>query len=71
MPHGDAIEIASAPVDSVQAGRAARTRVVESAWVARRDHSWSESLASGDVLNNAMEAYESRKTLASLYAERL
>jgi hypothetical protein len=107
MPHGDVIEIASALVDSVQAGRAARTRVVESAWVARRDSrdlrrrtrdtldvhlqhgwrlwsagfvaqppgflpdSWSESLASGDVLSNAMEAYESRKTLASLYGERL
>jgi hypothetical protein len=37
MPHGDVIDIASALVDSVQAGRAARTRVVESAWVANEE----------------------------------
>jgi hypothetical protein len=58
MPHGDVIDIASAPVDSAQAGRAARTGVVESAWVARRD-------------SRAMEAYESRKRLASFFGERL
>jgi hypothetical protein len=37
MPHGDVIDIASALVDSVQAGRAARTRVIESAWVANEE----------------------------------
>jgi hypothetical protein len=37
MPHGDVIEIASALVTSVKAGRAGRARVIESARAARRD----------------------------------
>jgi len=67
MPHGDVIDVPSALVDSVQAGRAARTRVVESAVTERLD--CPEAVIAASAARRCVA--ESRKTLASLYGERL